>query len=161
MTKDEIITALDDTRREFLAAIAGLSDEQLQEPGVNGDWTVKDIMHHISLWEAETVTLLFQTASGQTPSTVHFTQQHFDQTNAAWYAQGQSRLLQDIRQDFEGVRRQTRRRLDDFSEEELNNPQRASWQRDHPLWEWIGSDSFQHEPEHTAQILAWRKARGY
>jgi hypothetical protein len=161
MTKDEIITALDDTRRDFLSAISGLTDEQLQETGVNGDWTVKDLMYHISRWEAETVTALFQTASGQTPTTVHFTQQHFDQTNATWYAQGKSRSLQDIRQDFEGVRRQTKRRLEDFSDEELNNPQRASWQRDHPLWEWIGSDSFQHEPEHTAQILAWRKTRGY
>ena len=133
MTKDEIVKALEDTRKEFLAAIEGLSDQQLQEPGVNGDWSVKDLLYHISLWEAELVTLLWQATAGQTPTTVHFTQAHFDETNALWYAQGMSRPLEAIREDFNGVRRQTIRRLNDFSEKDLNEPQRYPWQRQFPL----------------------------
>lgn len=161
MTRDEIITALDTTRNDFLAAVDGLTDDQLQEPGVNGDWTVKDMMYHISLWEAELVTLLWQVASGMSPTTVHFTQTHFDQTNQQWYLQGKNRTLEMVRQDFVSVHNQVKRRLVDFSEEDLNADQRFSWQREHPLWEWVGSDSFLHEPEHTAQVLAWRKSRGY
>lgn len=161
MNRDEILSALDASRNDFLAAIAGLTDEQLQEPGVNGDWTVKDMMYHISLWEAELVTLLWQVASDKTPTTVHFTQTHFDQTNQQWYLQGKNRPLEIVRQDFQGVLNQVKRRLEDFSEEDLNSVQRFTWQRENPLWEWIGSDSFQHEPEHTAQVLAWRESRGY
>jgi len=161
MTRDEILLALDDTRQEFMAAVDGLSDTQMQETGANGDWTVKDIMYHISLWEAELVTLLWHAASGKTPTTVHFTQEHFDQTNAQWYLQGKNRALETIREDFNGVHNQIKRRLNDFSDEDLNTTQRFPWQRDYPLWEWIGSDSFGHVPEHTAQVLAWRKARGY
>lgn len=161
MTRDEILQALEETRQEFLAAVDGLSDSQMQEPGVNGDWTVKDIMYHISLWEAELVTLLWQVASGKTPTTVHFTQEHFDQTNSQWYLQGKNRALETVREDFNGVHNQIKHRLNDFSEEDLNATQRFPWQRDFPLWEWIGSDSFQHVPEHSAQVLAWRKARGY
>lgn len=161
MTRDEILLALDETRQEFLAAVDGLSDAQMQEPGVNSDWTVKDTMYHISLWEAELVTLLWQAASGKTPTTVHFTQEHFDQTNSQWYLQGKNRALETVWEDFNGVHNQIKRRLNDFSDEDLNATQRFAWQRDYPIWEWIGSDSFRHVPEHTAQVLAWRKARGY
>jgi uncharacterized protein (TIGR03083 family) len=31
--------------------IGGLSDDQLTEPGVVGDWSVKDILAHLSAWE--------------------------------------------------------------------------------------------------------------
>lgn len=161
MTRDEILKALDNTRQEFLNAIAGLSETQMMEPGVNGEWTVKDIMYHISLWEAELVTLLWQAAKGNTPTTVHFTQEHFDQTNSQWYIQGKNRALETVWKDFEGVHMQVKRRVNDFSDKDLNDSHFFSWQREHPLWEWIGSDSFQHEPEHTAQVLNWRKERGF
>ena len=36
MTKDEIFDALEDDRENFLDAIDGLSDEELQLPGVVG-----------------------------------------------------------------------------------------------------------------------------
>lgn len=161
MTKDEVLKALDDSRHEFLTVIDGLTEAQLQEPGVNGDWSIKDIMYHVSLWEAELVTLLWQASNGGIPTSVHFTQSDINQTNLQWFLQGKFRQLEAVRLDFEGVRKQTKRRIRDFSDKDLNNPQRFIWQHGDPLWEWIGSNSFQHKREHTAQILAWRKQRGY
>lgn len=161
MSRDEILKALDDTHQEFLVAIEGLSEPQLLEPGVNGDWTVKDIMYHISLWEAELVTLLWQAAAGKSPTTVHFSKPDVDQINRQWYLQGKDRPLEAVRQDFSGVHKQVKRRMMDFSDQDLNSAERYTWQREYPLWEWVGNDSFQHVPEHTAQVLEWRKSRGY
>ena len=160
MTQDEILDALEDERENFLEAIDGLSDEQLQEPGVVGDWSVKDIMFHLTMWEAELVKLLWQAAQGIKPTTAHFSKTPVDELNAAWSVQSPGRTLEQVIDDFAGVRKQTSRRVSAFKDKDLTDPQRFSWLKDHPLWVWIAEDSFKHEAEHTAQIHAWREVRG-
>jgi uncharacterized damage-inducible protein DinB len=161
MTQDEIFDALEDEREKLLEAIDGLDDERLNEPGVAGDWSVKDMLYHLSMWEAELVKLLWQAAQGDAPTTIHFGKIDVDQVNARWYAQGKERLLQQVLDDLQAVRKQTTRRLERFRDADLNNPQRYPWLKNHPLWVWIAEDSFKHEAEHTAQILAWRSEKGY
>jgi hypothetical protein len=160
MNKDEILDILEDSREVFLEAIDGLPDEALLEPGVVGEWSIKDIIVHLSMWEAELVKLLWQAGQGQTPTTAHFSGAQVDDLNAAWQASGQERPLERALEDFEGVRKQTVRRVMAFSEQELSDPKHYPWQRDYPLSEWIENDSFGHESEHTAEIQAWRARRG-
>ncbi len=160
MTLDEILDALEDEREQLLDAIEGLGEEQMLEPGVMADWSVKDILHHLSMWEAELVRLLWQTSQGTAPTTVHFTQESVDSTNAAWHERGKTRPLANVLSDFAAVRKQTTRRVSAFSDKDLNDPQRFPWLKGYPLWEWVESDSFGHEAEHTAQILQWRSQQG-
>jgi hypothetical protein len=160
MTQDEILDALEDERENFLEAIDGLSEEQLEEPGVVGDWSVKDTMYHLTLWEAELVKLLWQAAQGSQPTTAHFSKTPVDELNAAWSGQSKSRTLEQVIDDFAGVRKQTSRSLEAFKDNDLNDVKRYSWLKGHPLWVWIAEDSFKHEAEHTAQIRQWREAQG-
>jgi|DewCreStandDraft_4_1066084.scaffolds.fasta_scaffold167176_2 hypothetical protein len=160
MTQDEILDALEDQREKFLEAIDGLNEDQLTEPGVVGEWSVKDIMFHLTMWEAELVKLLWQAAQGAQPTTVHFGKTPVDELNAAWSALSRTRSLDQVIDDFAGVRKQTSRRVSAFKDQDLKDAQRFPWLKGHPLWEWIAEDSFKHEAEHTAQILAWRKAKG-
>jgi hypothetical protein len=159
MNKDEILEALEDEREKFLDAIEGLNEPELLQPGVVGQWSVKDLIAHITLWEAELVKLLWQTAQGQKPTTVHFSGVDMDARNAAWYQEQKDRSMERIVADFAAVRKQTSRRVEAFSDKDLNDQSRFSWLRGHPLWEWIAEDSFAHEAEHTAQILDWRKRK--
>jgi hypothetical protein len=156
MNKDEISDALEDERENFLEAIDGLSAEQLQTSGVVGEWSVKDIMIHLSAWEAELVKLLWQARQGQKPTTLHFSQIDTDAINQQWFENYRSRSLERVIDDFEAVRKQTIRRLEAFSDDDLNQAQLFTWQGKQPLWEWIANDSFQHENEHAAQIREWR-----
>jgi hypothetical protein len=160
MTKDEIFEALEDEREKFLDAIEGLSDEAIQEPGVIGEWSVKDILSHLIAWEAEQVKLLWQAKQGVQPSSVHFSNQSVDELNTAWYEEFHTRPLERILSDFQAVRKQTERRVDAFSDNDLNDPQRYVWLEGFPLWEWVANDSFKHEAEHAAQIRAWREQKG-
>lgn len=163
MTKEEVLKALKEARQHLLKALEGLSDEQLCMPGVNGEWSIKDLLFHLTMWEAELVKLLWQVGQGLTPTTIHFREVDVDQTNATWYEQGRSRPLARVWDDWVGVRQQTIRRFQELelSEEALNNPQHFPWLRGYPLWQWIAEDSFKHEAEHTAQVLAWRAEKGY
>jgi hypothetical protein len=79
-----------------------------------------------------------------------------DELNARWYRESRPRPLERILEDFHGVRTQTVRRVEEFSDEDLTDPKRYPWLNDSPLWVWIAGDSFEHETEHEAQIRAWR-----
>jgi hypothetical protein len=162
--KQEITTALKDVRKEFLQAIEGLSEESMQQPGVIANWSIKDVIAHIALWESEMVKLLWEAKMGATPSTVHFKkpfdQLSVDSLNEQWYQENKDRPLDRILADFEGVRKQSLRRVEAFSNEDLTDPRRYHWLKDSPLWKWIASDSFEHENEHLGEITAWRQLKG-
>lgn len=161
MNKDEILDALEDAREKLIDATDGLSDEQMQEPGVVGDWSIKDMLYHISLWEAEMVRLLWQVSHGEKPSTVHMTGRSVDEINAQWYAQGKERPLERVLDDFAAVRKQTIRRVEALEDDALNDAQRYAWAKGRALWEWIAGDSFEHDDEHAGEIAAWRQRKGY
>jgi hypothetical protein len=156
MTKDELLDALEDERENFLDAIDGLSDEALLEPALAGGRSVKDVMIHISAWEAELVKLLWQVKQGDQPSTVHFSSVDVDARNEEWFTAYHDRPLPRVLDDFAAVRKQTVRRVEGLSDKDLNDPDRYDWLKGRPLWEWIAGDSFEHDAEHAAQIKEWR-----
>lgn len=46
---------LHDARERLLASYAGLTNEQMQQPGVCGDWSVAHILSHIASWDRATL----------------------------------------------------------------------------------------------------------
>ena len=160
MTKDEILDALEDEREKFLEAIEGLPNEALEEPGVVGEWSVKDIIFHVSMWEAELVKLLWQAEQGGEPTSLLIADISIDETNTPWHEQSRTRSLDQVLEDFAGVRKQTQRRVRAILEKNFDDPGCYPWLGGSPLWKWIAEDSFGHEAEHVAQIKEWRERRG-
>ena len=160
MNKTELLEALEDERQEILEMLEALPDEMLLEPGVSGDWTIKDILNHLTFWEGQTVTLLFQASQGMPkPSTVHFGKEPVDALNQRWYEQGKQRPLETVWQDWLGVRKQMIRRVTAMSEKDLSDPNRYTWLKGKPLYEWVLNDSIEHEAEHADEIRAWLEAQ--
>jgi hypothetical protein len=165
MNQNELLKALENEREKFLDLIDDLSEDELQEPGVTGDWSIKDILSHLTHWEAELVKLLWQARRGQEPSALILRglagedEEEVDQTNARWHAELSGRPLESVLEDFHAVRTQTIRRVEAFKEAELADPNRYRWLDGKPLWEWIEGDSFGHEAEHAMEIRAWLEKR--
>jgi len=157
MNKNEVIKALQEGREAFLETLEGLDDDTLLRSGVVGEWSVKDLLFHLTMWEAELVKLLWQASQGQTPTTIHFTDATDDETNLAWSRLGESRPLEQVWQDFHAVRRQTIQRVRALADKDFGDPARFPWLDGRPLEDWIAADTHGHEAEHTAQIRAWRK----
>jgi hypothetical protein len=160
MNKNDILTQLEESREKFLDNLEGLSVDQWIVPGVVGEWSIKDILSHLSRWEAELVKLLWQARQGQHPTTMQFTQTNVDETNNIWFNESRTRSLERVLDDFHTVRNQTILRVEGFSDKELTDPKKFSWLASRPLWEWVASDSFEHEAEHAPQIVDWRKKLG-
>ncbi len=160
MTKQELLDSMDHSRHDLLAAIAGMSDEEMLEPGAVGEWSVRDVLQHISLWEAELVKLLVHVQQRRRPSGDRFAAKiDIDALNARWHAETKDRPLEAVRADFSAVRQQTQRRLNEASEADLANARLVPWLKGRPLWQWVFEDTAEHEQEHAAEIRAWREAR--
>lgn len=160
MDKTELLDELEDGRVELAELLEDLPDTALLEPGVVGDWSIKDTLAHLTFWEGQLVTLLFQAQRGvDKPSTVHFGKETTDEVNQRIYEASKERPLERIWADWEGVRRQTIRRVSEMSEQDLNDPRRYAWLEDQPLYEWVLNDSCGHEAGHADQIRVWLEKR--
>ena len=156
MNKKELFDELETSRERFLELIDDISDDSLIEPGVNGAWSIKDLLAHLTRWEAELVKLLWQASQGQKPTSAHFSQLSEDKLNQQWYVEMSTRSMGQVLDDFHAVRNQTIRRIEDFSDQELNDQNRYNWLAGKPLWVWVAADSHEHESEHASQIMRWK-----
>ena len=158
MDKTSLIQRIEESRDSFLEALEGLPDEAYLQEGVIDRWTVKDVLSHMTMWEAQIITLLFRAPSSPTPNTVHFSGESTDEINERWFKQNRNRPLDQVLTDFDGIRTQTIRRLDDYTDQDLNDVKRFPWLGGSPLWKWVAEETFEHDDEHKEQIAAWRKA---
>ena len=70
MSEDQVkklLNRLDTAWAAFKESYAGVPDAQLMEPGVIGDWSVKDILAHVTIWEEEALKHLPLIIAGGTP----------------------------------------------------------------------------------------------
>jgi hypothetical protein len=67
MNRQQLLQRLDTAWEQFKESYAGLSNSQLAEPGVMGNWSVKDILAHVTTWEEEALKALPIIAAGGRP----------------------------------------------------------------------------------------------
>jgi hypothetical protein len=134
------------------AAYAGLDDQQLQEPGVTGDWSIRDILAHIAVWDGEARNALPGIAAGNEDDGED---EHIDAFNARKTEELRGMPLDDVRQLMADTHRQLLDYLHGLKPEDLRDAQVT------PFRERLGSDTWDHYPGHAAAIRAFREARGW
>lgn len=155
MTKNEVLLELEKSRQQLNDIIEELSDEEMHIPGVCGQWSVKDILVHLMLWESELVQDLWKIHQGQAPTPALAEGQTDHEKNEQWYREYKDRPLERIMPDFHAVRKQTLRRVEGLSNQNLSNRNLIPWLKNTPLWKRIAYDSFEHELEHLKEIEDW------
>ncbi|HUF37242.1 MAG TPA: ClbS/DfsB family four-helix bundle protein [Anaerolineales bacterium] len=152
MNKEELITALEAGREALEKSLEGLSEEQYLRPGLFGEWTVKDLLVHLTMWEAQLITVLFRAGAGRKPDTAHFAGGARSSLNARWLAEHKDRPLERAIEDFEGIRNQTIRRIGELAESDLADPKRFPWLGGQALWQWVHEHTVEHEARHRQEL---------
>jgi uncharacterized protein (TIGR03083 family) len=158
MTRRELLDAIQKERAVFEAAFAGLTSEQLTTPGVMGEWSVKDILGHVAMWESRLVTILYSVEHGVAPKMLHG-QAEVDKVNAESYTEQRERPLDRVLADFHAVHVQLLKRLDTLKKRDLSDSRRFEWMEGEPLEKLVAGDTFEHYAEHRSAIEAWRKSQ--
>lgn len=146
--KTEMLQRVRTTRDAFEETLAAVPPERMTEPGVNGDWSVKDLLAHIAWWDRHILQRLNTGqeplyAPGDDPGGVTAA------TNAAIYTEHRDRPLDDVRAEFDAVHRDLLAAL------EALPPEVAA---DEEMYDTIGSDTFSHYLQHTEMLRAWLAA---
>ena len=150
--KPTTIERVSASHAELVVALDQLTPEEMTAPGVNGEWTVKDMLAHITWWEQH---LLRRLRSGRDEVYDGVTEREegrrrTDAANARTYAENRDRPLEDVLADFRASYAETLAYLEAMPEEELARPDVA---------EPVGFDTYDHYAEHIQMLQAWRSAR--
>jgi Mycothiol maleylpyruvate isomerase N-terminal domain len=143
-----LLQRLDKAWTELSESYAGVDDARLVEPGVVEDWSVKDILTHVTTWEEEALKHLPLIIAGGTPP-LYAAQGGIDAFNARATEAGRRMSLEEVLRR----RDETHARLVDFirSQPEGTFGARTRARRRLRL------DTYGHYPEHTEAIRAWRE----
>ena len=82
MTRQQILAKLDAAWKDFTASYAGLTDDEILQPGVTKAWSVRDIIAHVTTWEEEALKHLPAILEGRTPPRYSVTYGGIDAFNA-------------------------------------------------------------------------------
>ena len=152
--KTEVLQQLYAERRRLELLISRLTEAQLHERGVVENWSVKDIMAHVSFWEDRGCQVMDAALHNHKPAI--FDQPFdLDALNAAAYAQNKDRSLTEIRTKFHESFRNYAASVESLSETQLSDPKRYDWTEETPMWQFVESDGTHHYREHADQIEAW------
>ncbi len=162
MNKAEL---LNDIRREherLAKLVAQLGEDQLAAPGVVGDWSVKDILAHITAWDRLLPGWLEAARIGAHPKlpSEGYTWADEDKLNEAIYLQHKDEPLEQALADFSASYALVQREVDALSDEQLTDPQRYQWMHGKPLASLIATDSSEHYKDFADQIEQWLEAQG-
>lgn len=150
MKRGELLAALVAARARLDAALEGMSLDELTAPGRVGDWSVKDLLAHVTAWDVDLLTNLGKVKRGQKPGRTQWDPAGIQAQNDAWQAEMKNRPLERVLNDYDGVHEQLLRVVRGLSDAELEAP--TDWLQGRPLFQYFVDHVVAHEDEHGAEL---------
>ncbi len=148
MTKDELLASIKRDRATLDALVAPLDEAQMVAPALDGGWSVKDVLAHISAWEELCLKWLSAGRREEGP----FTQETIDAFNQSVYDANRDRpldvILEASRRSYESMAEAVAALTDDLAAP-------PAWAPGGPLGQIISANADEHYREHAEQIRRW------
>lgn len=151
MDKSQLLKRLEREWESLNRSYAGLSESELMEPGVVGDWPIRDIIAHVTWWEEEALTHLPLILNGGKPPRYSVTYGGIDAFNALMTEKRRKLSLPQVL----GQRDDTHRRLIKFIQSAPDDQFREETRFRHRL----RLDTYGHYRKHAEAIKKWRERR--
>jgi hypothetical protein len=146
--REQFLARLEKAWRDFRDSFAGLPDSLLTTPGVAGDWSVRDILAHVTTWEQEALKHLPTILQGDKPPRYSVTHGGIDAFNRAMTERKRALTLAQVRKELVD----THLRLIAFIESVPEDQFRSET----PFRRRVRLDTYGHYPKHGAAIRKWR-----
>jgi hypothetical protein len=148
MDRQGLFTRLENSWIALQKSMSDIQETDLVKAGAVGEWSLKDVLAHVSTWEEETLKALPLLIEGKRAAAYH----GIDRFNAEQHRLWRDSSLADIRKRSV----ETHRRLLEFlaivHEEHFSTETRIRRR--------LRMDTYRHYREHAASILEWRKRMG-
>lgn len=153
MSVEAILNRVNAAYDAFTASYAGLSEAQMLEPGVVGSWSVRDLLAHITTWEQECLQALAVIRRGGRLPRYRDLYGGIHAFNKLMTERKAGLTLPEVREQAAQVHADLLAAVRSLSEAEAGANTR--------VYKRLRVDTWEHYPEHTQAIRAWREARGY
>jgi hypothetical protein len=160
-TKESLLRDIQQEHQRLDDLINGISPQLLIEPGVIGEWSIKDIMAHLAAWEQLFLDWYRSGLLGETPQipAPGITWKQLGKLNRMIYEAHSSQGLDEIKQEFATSYRTIVQEITKMSEEMISTPGYFSWTNGYNLQGYIRANTVNHYRWAKNQIHRWLKNR--
>jgi uncharacterized damage-inducible protein DinB len=152
MDKATLLKTLTETRAVWEALLAQIDEEQMQQPGATGKWSVKDVLAHVT-WGQPEITLVLRTRAFAGSDLWNLSD---DERNEIIYQQNKDRPLHDIVNEERQAYTALLEAIQPLSDEDLNDFHRfKDMPQEWKPWQIIAGNSFKHYEDHMPSIREW------
>ncbi len=151
MSGDDLLARARAERAALAALWQGLSEADMtRRPGPHPEWSVKDLIAHITWWEGSSTNLVSRALSGEMIASPKTT----DEVNASVYADNRDLPLATVLEMFEASFPLLENLLRRMTDEEINDPDVCNI-RDMPLLYFLAGNTFVHYADHIDDLRAY------
>ena len=154
MTTARLADVLRTKRAQWNALLAQVGPDRMEIPGVEGTWSVKQIVAHLTWYERAVVD-----GAAQIMNTGTFTRANdglgMDERNSRIAAETHARSAADVLAEADDVFAQLLRVIAACPDDLLNNAKLLGLPDDVPPWMRVANNSYLHYQQHEQSIRAW------
>lgn len=152
--KAELLRRIQAGYDQFEALLRPLSEAQMALPQVNGPWSVKDNLAHLTVWQDYLLGQLRGILANQEPPPFMPGLSTEDEINERIYQENKDRPLAEVQTTFQTSYQRVLAAVQEMSEAALNSP--SPWSTSgNPIWPFIAGNTYGHYEEHGAIIQRW------
>ena len=147
-TRQRLLDQIQEAWSEFQDSYAGLTEVEMLQPGVQGQWSVRDILAHVTTWEEEALQHVPLLMAGGRPPRYSTRYGGIDAFNALMTERKRGLTLVEVRQQLDAVHRRLIDFVETLPEQLLTGDSRVRRR--------IRLDAYGHYPKHARAIRSWR-----
>ncbi len=155
MNKGDVLEKIRNGRAEWERLIHSVPKERMNER-IMGDWTLKDIIAHMTWGEREMLTLI---QSRSMAGASELWNLPTDERNRRMVEDSRSQPADEVIKESRDVSRNLIEEIEQLKDDHFNNPAHfAGMPADWTLWKLLEGNTWGHYPEHIEPIRAWLDA---
>ena len=139
-----LLERIDEAWRQLFAALDDIPEDRMSDPGVIGEWSLKDLFGHLAFWDENAVREIERALAGLPRQ-----DNEWQEMNEADHAARRDRALPEQRSAMHQAHAALVERLESVAGIEAA-----------PIDAAIRPDTYEHYQDHVADIRAWRQREG-
>jgi len=138
-TKTQIVKRLTNERKLLEADIAVLTPEQMVQPGVVGEWSMKDVLAHLADWEAHMPTWVEAARRGDPVAEIEpgLSWRQFHEFNQRIFERHHDQALDEVLNYFHSMHQQFMEMVENMPEDEMLERGRYAFIGKGTIYTWL------------------------
>jgi hypothetical protein len=160
-SKDELLDSIKQARQSLEYSIKGLSDNEMIKTTGPGEWSVQDIMAHITAWEQKLLNWYEAGLRGEKQTMPEWGKPGVvDDINRGIYRANKDRWLKEVKKEFKASFKLTYKTIKSIPEEMFFTPGHFDWTGKDTFADYVISNTSRHYAEHIAMIETLKQKLG-